>query len=169
MCVSCSVVSDSLWFHGLQPARLLCRWDSPGKNTGVGSHALLQGIFPIQGSNLGLPHCRRILYCLSHKGSIINNILLYTIQGIKNLSLPYCYCSAPLSSTISLSLPNLCPLSWQYYPTISSSAAPFSSALNLFQHQGLFQWASYSHQVAKVLELLLQHQCFQWIFRVDFL
>ena len=40
--------------------------DSPGKNTGVGCHALLQGIFPIQGSNPGLPHCRQILYYLSY-------------------------------------------------------------------------------------------------------
>ena len=43
--------------------------DSPGKNTGVGCHALLQGIFPTQGSNPGLPHCRWILYRLSHQGS----------------------------------------------------------------------------------------------------
>ena len=42
--------------------------DSPDKNTGVGCHALLQGIFPTQGSNLGLPHCRQILYCPSHWG-----------------------------------------------------------------------------------------------------
>ena len=43
--------------------------DSSGKNTGVGCHALLQGIFPIQGSNTGLPYCRQFLYCLSHQGS----------------------------------------------------------------------------------------------------
>ena len=43
--------------------------DSPGKNTGVGCHALLQGIFPTQGSNPGLPHFRQILYQLSHQGS----------------------------------------------------------------------------------------------------
>ena len=43
--------------------------DSPGKNTGVGCHALFQGIFPTQGSNPGLPHCRWILYHLSHKAS----------------------------------------------------------------------------------------------------
>ena len=43
--------------------------DSPGKNTGVGCHALLQGIFPTQGSNPGLLYCRRILYCLNHQGS----------------------------------------------------------------------------------------------------
>ena len=48
--------------------------DSPGKNTGVGCHALLQGIFPIQGLNLGLPHCRWILYSLSHQGSPLSNI-----------------------------------------------------------------------------------------------
>ena len=49
--VSCSVLSDSLWPHGLQPTRLLCPWNSPGQNTGVGSHSLLQGIFPTQDSN----------------------------------------------------------------------------------------------------------------------
>ena len=60
---SCTVVSDSLLSHGLHSP-----WNSPGQNTGVGSHSLLQGIFPTQGSNPGLPHCRRILYQLSHKG-----------------------------------------------------------------------------------------------------
>ena len=45
--------------------------DSPGKNTGVGCHTLLQGIFPSQGSNPGLPHCRWIFYHLSHQGSPI--------------------------------------------------------------------------------------------------
>ena len=43
--------------------------DSPGKNTGVSSHSVLQGIFLMQGSNLGLSHCRQLLYCLSHQGS----------------------------------------------------------------------------------------------------
>ena len=42
-------------------------------------------------------------------------------------------------------------------------------ALNLSQHQGLFQWVSSLHQIAKILELQIQHQSFQWIFRVDFL
>ena len=48
-----SVVFDSLRPHGLQPTRLLCPWDSPGKSTGVGCHSLLQGIFLTQGSNSG--------------------------------------------------------------------------------------------------------------------
>ena len=49
-----------------------CPWDFPSKNTGVGCHFLLQGIFPTQGSNLGLPHCRQTLYHLSHQGSLIS-------------------------------------------------------------------------------------------------
>ena len=52
--VSRTVMSDSLRPHGLQPTRLLCPWNFPGKNTGAGCHFLLQGIFPTQGSNLGL-------------------------------------------------------------------------------------------------------------------
>ena len=66
---SCSLISDSLQPHGLYPTRLLCPWNFPGKNTGMGSHFPLQGIFPTQGSNPGLLHCRQILYCLSHQGS----------------------------------------------------------------------------------------------------
>ena len=59
----------SLGPHGLQPTRLLCPWNSLGKNTGVGCHALLQRTFPTQGSNPGLLHCRQILYQLSYQGS----------------------------------------------------------------------------------------------------
>ena len=66
--VSCSTVSDSLWRRGRQPSRLLCPWDSPGKNTGVGCHFLLLGIFLTQESNPGLLHCRNILCWLSYAG-----------------------------------------------------------------------------------------------------
>ena len=59
-----SVVCNSLWPHGLYSP-----WNSPGQNTGMGSLSLLQGIVPTQNLNPGLPHCRRILYQLSHKGS----------------------------------------------------------------------------------------------------
>ena len=55
--------------HGLLPARLLCPWNYLGKNTGVGSPSLLQGIFLTQGSNSGLLPSWQILYHLSHKGS----------------------------------------------------------------------------------------------------
>ena len=64
---SCSAMSDSAtpW----TPARLLCPWDSPDKNTPVGCHALLWGIFLIQGQNPCLLHCRQVLYHLSNQGS----------------------------------------------------------------------------------------------------
>ena len=61
---SCSVVSDSLRPHGLYSP-----WISPGQNTRMGSLSPLQRLFPTQGSNPGLPHCRWILYQLSHQGS----------------------------------------------------------------------------------------------------
>ena len=64
---SCPTLCNPMNCSGL--ARLLCPWDSPGKNTGVGCHALLQQMFPIQGLNPGLLNCRQIPYCLSHQGS----------------------------------------------------------------------------------------------------
>ena len=59
-----SVMSSCLWSHGLYSS-----WNSLGQNTGVGSWSLLQGFFLTQASNPGLPHCRQILYQLSHQGS----------------------------------------------------------------------------------------------------
>ena len=59
-----SVLSNPLWPHSLYSP-----WTFPGQNTGVGSLFLLQGIFPTQELNLGLPHCRWVLYQLSNKGS----------------------------------------------------------------------------------------------------
>ena len=59
-----SVMSDTLWPHGLYTP-----WNSPGQNTEVSGHSFLQGIFPTQGWNPGLLHCRWILYQLSHQRS----------------------------------------------------------------------------------------------------
>ena len=57
------------WCPTLYPPGSSVHGDSPGKNTGMGCHVLLQGIFPTQGSNLNLLHCRRILYHLSNQGA----------------------------------------------------------------------------------------------------
>ena len=65
--LSHSVMSDSLWPHGLFSSSV--RWDSPGTNTGVGCYFLLQGIFLTQESNPGLLHCRQLLYQLSKIGA----------------------------------------------------------------------------------------------------
>ena len=64
---SCLTLCDPM---DLQPSRLLCPQDSLGKNTGVCCHAVLQGIFPTQELNPGLPHCGQILYHLSHQRSL---------------------------------------------------------------------------------------------------
>ena len=92
---NCSVVSNSLWPHGLQHARFLC----PSLSHGAGS--------------------------------------------------------------------NSCPLSQWCHPTIPFSVVPFSSHLQSFPASGSFQMIETTHQVAKLLELRLQHQSFQWTFRVD--
>ena len=60
--------SRSVVFSSLQPHGLYRPWNSPGQNTGVGSFSLLLGIFPTQGSNPSLPHCRQMLYQLSPSG-----------------------------------------------------------------------------------------------------
>ena len=80
---SCSVVSDCHPMDSSPPGTSV-HGDSPGKNTGVDCHSLLQGIFPTQGLNPGPPHCRRILYHLSHKGNprILEWVAYPLLQGI---------------------------------------------------------------------------------------
>ena len=86
-------------------------------------------------------------------------------HGLQQARLP---CPSPTPRANS----NACPLSWWCHPTISSSVVPFSSCLQSFpasESLPLSQFFSSSHQVAKVLELQLQHQSFQWLisFRID--
>ena len=79
-------------------------------------------------------------------------------------SMPRPPCPSPSPGACS----NSCPLSWWCHPTISSSVIPFSYYLQSSQHQGLFKWVSSLHQVSKVLELQLQHQSLQWIYRTAY-
>ena len=92
--------------------------------------------------------------------SVVSNSL--RSHGLQHARPP---CPSPTPGVHS----NSCPLSWWCHPTISFSVFPFSSRLQSFPASGSFQWVSYLHQVAKVLEFQLQHQSFQWIFRTDFL
>ena len=75
-------MSDSLRPHALWPTRGLHPWDFPNKNTGLGSHFLLLGIFTTQGSNLGLLHYRQILYQLSYEGNPYSIYSYYKILAI---------------------------------------------------------------------------------------
>ena len=83
-------------------------------------------------------------------------------HGLQHTRLP-CYSPTPGACS------NSCPSSRWSHSIILFSVFSFSSCFNLSQIQGLFQWVGSSHQLAKVPEHQLQHQCFQWIFRVDFL
>ena len=97
-----SVMSDPLQPHGLWPGRLVCPWDFPGKNTAVGSHFLLQGIFPTQGSNprlWGLLNWRVDSSPLHHLGSlwvvyayVFVNVYLYVLCVCYVCSCCSCIC-----------------------------------------------------------------------------
>ena len=97
---ACSVTKlcpSLLQSHGLQPTRLLCPWDFPGKNTGGGCHALLQGIVPTQELNLCFLYCRRPLP-LSHLGRpmedvhMLNaNTMLFYIRKLSTLGVGVWY------------------------------------------------------------------------------
>ena len=92
--------------------------------------------------------------------SVVSNSL--QPHGLRHARPP---CPSPIFGVYS----NSYPLSWWCHPTISSSVVPFSLTFNHSQHQGLLQWVSSLHEVAKVLEFQLQHQSFQWTPRTDLL
>ena len=93
--------------------------------------------------------------------------LLSSVRSLQHHGLQHA--RLPCPSSIPRACSNSCPSSWWCHPTISLSIFPSPPVFNLSQHQGLFQWVSSSHQVAKVLEFQFQHRSFQWIFRTDFL
>ena len=100
--VSHSVVTNSLQSLGLQSARLLLPWNSPGKITGVGRHSLLQEISPNQHSNLGLLHYRQILFCLNHQGSPVGQNAIRTVTLYEGHRAVTCAC------LVTQSCPTLC-------------------------------------------------------------
>ena len=134
-CVSLSVIFNSLRPHRLQPSRLLCPWDSPGKNTGVGSHSLLQGIFPTQELNLGLLHCRWILYCLSQQGSCHSDLVFGSQLSVslvwfgKFVNFIICVSEVHLQSKFSIYLfilEHIFPLIKKIVSTIQETPLPIS-------------------------------------------
>ena len=125
---------------------------------GVGCHFLLQGIFPTQRSKprlLHLLHWQAGSLPLAPPGNLlrrqvsqfIHSFLSTSLQprGLQHTRLP---CPSPTPKACS----NSCPFSRWCQPTISSLSSPSPLAFSLSQHQGLFQWVSSLHQVAKVLE-----------------
>ena len=138
MCLVISVVSNSGRPHGPEPASLLCPWDSPSKNTSVGCHALVQGIFAIQGSNPGLLHCTCIFfYHLIHQGS---PLYIHTCTSI-TYTYTHIY-SAPTHNEVETSSPR--PL-WRKreraYLLLQSQSKSFLGGrreLSLFQNVSIW-------------------------------
>ena len=160
--MDCSLLGSSV--HG----------DSPGKNTGVGCHALLQGIFPTQRLNPDLRPCRQILYHLSHQGSSPYAIWFSPVQSLSRVRLFATPWTAARQASLSINkswslLKLMCIESGDAIQSSHPLSSPSPLALNLSQNQGLFKWVRSSHQVAKVLEFQLQYQSFQRIFRTNFL
>ena len=124
----------------------------------------IQGWFP-----LGWPG---FIPFLSKRQFITFMMLLSSVQvlNVSNFLQPnrLQHNSLPCPSPNHRAYSNSCPLHQWCHAAISSSDGPYSH-LQFFEHQGLFHWVISSHEVAKVLELELQHQSFQWIFRTDFL
>ena len=141
-----------------------------GKSNMNSHYKSVQGIFPTQGLNLCLLHCRQIIYNLSYQGRLR---CINSFNSVAQLCPTLC---DPMNcSMLGLPVHHQLPESTQTYvhwvgEAIQPShpvSSPFPPALNFSQHQDIFKWVSSSHQVAKVLEF--QHQSFQWIFRIDLL
>ena len=108
-----SVMSNSLWPHGLYSP-----WNPPGQNTGVGSLSLPQGIFPTQGSNPALPHCRRILYQLSHKGSLSRQMTnRWGKSGSSDRLLFPCSPKSLQTMSVAMKFKDTCSLEGKLWPT----------------------------------------------------
>ena len=186
-------MSDSL-----QPHELYSPWNSPGQNTGAGSCSLLQGIFLTPGSNPGLPHCRRILYQLSHQeahrlweGKIfpkskdwqmwLYNNLVVVVQltarscpTLQSHGLQHARSPCPSSS---LGVRKFMSIEWVIHPshfvtlTFCLQSLPVSW---LFPGHWIFTSDEHIQSIhrlftSNVLELQLRHQPFQCVFRADFL
>ena len=115
----------------------------------------------------------KVFYCLefcSLRSLSITITFAVVVQSLSpvQISTDHSILASP-SFTVSWSFLKFKSIELVMLSNTSSSALPSPPAFNLSQHLGLFQWVSSLHQVAKVLGLQLQHQSFQWIFRVDFL
>ena len=150
-----SVVSNSLW-----PLGLYSPWNSPGQNTGVGSLSLLQGIFPTQGSNPCLPHCRWILYQLSHKGSVRSDQISHSVVSDSLRPHESQHARPPCPSPTPGVHWDSRPSSQGCHPAISSSVVPFSScpqslpASESFSMSQLFTWGGQSIGVSALAPFL---------------
>ena len=178
-----SVKSNFLRPHGLQPFRFLCPWDYPGQNTGMGYHPFSRGSsYPRDWTQVS---CIAVVSLPPEPTGKYSFILGHIDStGLYGLMFSSVQCSAVSDSETpwaaarqaSLSITNSQSLLKTHVPWVSDAIqtshpllSPSPLAFNLLQHQALFKWVSSLHQVAKVLELQLQHQSLRLMFGTDFL
>ena len=139
-----SVMSDSLWPRGLWLTRLLRPCDSPGKNTGVDCHFLLQGIFPTQGLNPCLPHCKQTLNHLSHQGSPLYCGVSLLWVGLHQWLVKVSWLGKPVSVFWWVEL-DFFSLEWST-PYISNTNSSFYSCMNKSLMNGIAFQISFKSQ-----------------------
>ena len=116
--------------NSLQPHGLYSPWNSPDQNTGMGSLSLLQGIFPTQGSKPGLPHCRPILYQLSHKGSPGSRPPIYSLSLTHDVPATRACSTWAALASFQFQLPKLSTASEAFYLLIFPSQMLFPRLLS---------------------------------------
>ena len=138
VCVSCSVTCNSFQSHDLQPTRLLCPWNFSGNNTGVGSHSLLQGIFPTQESHpclLHLLHCRHILLLFEPLEKPTLEVQFSSVQSLGCVRLFVTPWTAAHQTSLSIT-DSRSPLKLMSITSVMASnhliLVPFSSSLQSF-------------------------------------
>ena len=138
--------SHSVMSNSLQPHGLYSPWNSPGQNIGVGSLSLHQGIFPTQELNPGFPHCRWILYQLSHKGSprILERVAIASRRDLPN---PGIKLGSPASQVDSLPTEHGSPLWYSCLEKVFSgkTTVPYIQAAPPTRNQLILHLNSHSH------------------------
>ena len=168
-------MSNSLWPHGLQHARLPC--PSPTSGNCSNSRPLSQWCHPTISSSVA-----PFSSCLQSSPASGSFLMIYSLNSALPLQFSSVAQLCPILSDpmdystldfpVHHQLLELTQINVHWVADAIQPSHPLlspSPTFNLSQHQGVFQWVSSLHQVAKVLEFQLQHQSFQWVFRVDFL
>ena len=135
----------------------------PGKSPGVGCHALLQEIFPTQGSNPGLPHCRRILYCLSHQGWFSISVhyeMITPISLVPSVTIPRC-CNIWLYSPCFTFYPRFMTPNWKFVTSFFFFNWRIIALQNFVGFCQISTWISrrYTYVPCQVLYLLISLVC----------
>ena len=158
MCAKSLQLCITLWPYGLYPGRLLCPWDFPGKDTGVGCHALLQGIFPTQGLNQHRLRCQADSLPLSHLGSFMKKVCQVNERmQVELLSFPVSYCWVFKNYTHNHQQPETIDFPVRLKIMRTLSLCVLTNSINM--------WITYESKEHKINPSCLDHSrpCHRWL------